>query len=335
VIELEPQVLLEIRDLHVRFAVRSGQVHAVRGLDLVVRRGEVAALVGESGSGKSASMLAALGLLDVNAGASGSVRFDGTEMIGAPSSTLRGLRGGRIGMIFQDPMTSLNPVLEVRRQIAEAVITHQHVSPRQAEAEALELLEMVSFPDARRRQRAYPHELSGGMRQRVMIAMALANDPDILIADEPTTALDVTVQAQILDLLRSLRRSRELAIVLITHDLGVVAGLADSVHVMYAGRVAEAGPVVDIFHRPQHPYTAGLLASLPRLDRPDRELTPIGGIPPRLYEEPAGCAFAPRCPHAVDRCRESEPLLEPVDASMVACCVLPFVSRTPETEASR
>jgi oligopeptide/dipeptide ABC transporter ATP-binding protein len=335
VIELEPQVLLEIRDLHVRFAVRSGQVHAVRGLDLVVRRGEVAALVGESGSGKSASMLAALGLLDVNAGASGSVRFDGTEMIGAPSSTLRGLRGGRIGMIFQDPMTSLNPVLEVRRQIAEAVITHQHVSPRQAEAEALELLEMVSFPDARRRQRAYPHELSGGMRQRVMIAMALANDPDILIADEPTTALDVTVQAQILDLLRSLRRSRELAIVLITHDLGVVAGLADSVHVMYAGRVAEAGPVVDIFHRPQHPYTAGLLASLPRLDRPDRELTPIGGIPPRLYEEPAGCAFAPRCPHAIDRCRESEPLLEPVAASMVACCVLPFVSRTPETEASR
>ncbi len=233
-------------------------------------------------------------------------------------------------MIFQDPMTSLNPVLEVRRQIAEAVITHQQVNPRQAEAKALELLEMVSFPDSRRRMRSFPHELSGGMRQRVMIAMALANDPDILIADEPTTALDVTVQAQILDLLRSLRRSRELAIVLITHDLGVVAGLADSVHVMYAGRVAEAGPVVDIFHRPQHPYTAGLLASLPRLDRPDRELTPIGGIPPRLYEEPEGCAFAPRCPHAIDLCGQREPLLEPVDASMVACCVLPFASRTPE-----
>jgi oligopeptide/dipeptide ABC transporter ATP-binding protein len=331
VIEIDQHVLMEIRDLHVRFAVRSGQVHAVRGLDLVVHRGEVSALVGESGSGKSASMLAALGLLDVNAAASGSVRFDGTELIGAAPSTLRGLRGGRIGMIFQDPMTSLNPVLEVRRQIAEAVITHQHVTPRQAEAKALELLEMVSFPDARRRQRSYPHELSGGMRQRVMIAMALANDPDILIADEPTTALDVTVQAQILDLLRSLRRSRELAIILITHDLGVVAGLADTVHVMYAGRVAEAGPVVDIFHRPQHPYTAGLLASLPRLDRPDRELTPIGGIPPRLYEEPEGCAFAPRCQYAIDRCREGEPLLERVDQSMVACCVLPFASTTSGT----
>jgi oligopeptide/dipeptide ABC transporter ATP-binding protein len=325
--------LLEIRDLHVRFAVRSGQVHAVRGLDLAVHRGEVAAVVGESGSGKSASMLAALGLLDVNATATGSVRFDGTEMLRAAPSVLRGIRGGRIGMIFQDPMTSLNPVLEIRRQIAEAVITHQHVSPRRAELRAVELLEMVSFPDATRRARSYPHELSGGMRQRVMIAMALANDPDILIADEPTTALDVTVQAQILDLLRSLRQSRELAIVLITHDLGVVAGLADSVHVMYAGRIAESGPVVDIFHRPQHPYTAGLLASLPRLDLPDRELTPIGGIPPRLYEEPVGCAFAPRCQYAIAACSEAEPTLQQVNESLVACGVLPMAETT--TEASR
>ena len=323
--------LLEIRDLHVRFAVRGGQVHAVRGLDLNVHRGEVAAVVGESGSGKSASMLAALGLLDVNAGAAGSVRFDGTELLRAPPSVLRAMRGGRIGMIFQDPMTSLNPVLDIRRQIAEAVIAHQQVTPRQAESKAVELLEMVLFPDAVRRSRSYPHELSGGMRQRVMIAMALANDPDMLIADEPTTALDVTVQAQILDLLRSLRLSRELAIVLITHDLGVVAGLADTVHVMYAGRIAESGPVVDIFHRPQHPYTVGLLASLPRLDRPDRELTPIGGIPPRLYEEPAGCAFAPRCHYAIAACRELEPSLQPVDASLVACSVLPMVERTPET----
>jgi peptide/nickel transport system ATP-binding protein len=322
--------LLEIRDLHVRFAVRNGLVHAVRGLDLTVHRGEVAAVVGESGSGKSASMLATLGLLDVNASASGSVRFDGTELLRASPPVLRSMRGGRIGMIFQDPMTSLNPVLDIRRQIAEAVITHQQVSPRQAEVKAVELLEMVSFPDAVRRSRSYPHELSGGMRQRVMIAMALANDPDILIADEPTTALDVTVQAQILDLLRSLRESRELAIVLITHDLGVVAGLADSVHVMYAGRIAESGPVVDIFHRPQHPYTIGLLASLPRLDRPDRELTPIGGVPPRLYEEPAGCSFAPRCRYAVDACHQVEPLLERVDASMVACSVLPMRSSTAE-----
>ncbi len=325
--------LLEIRDLHVRFAVRSGQVHAVRGLDLAVQRGEVAAVVGESGSGKSASMLAALGLLDVNATATGSVRFDGRELLQAAPSVLRGIRGGRIGMIFQDPMTSLNPVLEIRRQIAEAVITHQRVSPRRAESRAVELLELVSFPDAARRARSYPHELSGGMRQRVMIAMALANDPDILIADEPTTALDVTVQAQILDLLRSLRQSRELAIILITHDLGVVAGLADSVHVMYAGRIAESGPVVDIFHRPQHPYTAGLLASLPRLDLPDRELTPIGGIPPRLYEEPVGCAFAPRCQYAIAACSESEPMLQHVNESLVACGVLPMEETT--TEASR
>jgi oligopeptide/dipeptide ABC transporter ATP-binding protein len=322
--------LLEIRDLDVRFTVRGGQVHAVRGLDLTVHRGEVAAVVGESGSGKSASMLAALGLLDVNAVASGSVRFDGVELLRAPSSVLRGIRGGRIGMIFQDPMTSLNPVLEIRRQIAEAVITHQHVTPKQAESKAVELLELVSFPDAARRARSYPHELSGGMRQRVMIAMALANDPDILIADEPTTALDVTVQAQILDLLRSLRQSRELAIVLITHDLGVVAGLADTVHVMYAGRIAESGPVVDIFHRPQHPYTAGLLASLPRLDRPDRELTPIGGVPPRLYEEPEGCAFAPRCQYAIAACCDAEPILRPVNDSLVACVVLPMAERTAE-----
>jgi oligopeptide/dipeptide ABC transporter ATP-binding protein len=322
--------LLEIRDLHVRFAVRGGQVHAVRGLDLDVHRGEVAAVVGESGSGKSASMLATLGLLEINAAAVGSVRFDGTELLRAAPSVLRGIRGGRIGMIFQDPMTSLNPVLEIRRQIAEAVITHQSVTPRQAETKAVELLEMVSFPDAARRSRSYPHELSGGMRQRVMIAMALANDPDILIADEPTTALDVTVQAQILDLLRSLRKSRDLAIVLITHDLGVVAGLADTVHVMYAGRIAESGPVVDIFHRPQHPYTAGLLASLPRLDRPDVELTPIGGVPPRLYEEPVGCSFAPRCQYAVEACTQEEPLLQAVNESLVACSVLPMVETAPE-----
>ena len=322
--------LLQIRDLQVSFAVRGGHVHAVRGLDLTVNRGEVAAVVGESGSGKSASMLATLGLLDVNATATGSVRFDGAELLGASPAVLRGIRGGRIGMIFQDPMTSLNPVLEIRRQIAEAVITHQHVSPKQAETKAVELLEMVSFPDAERRARSYPHELSGGMRQRVMIAMALANDPDILIADEPTTALDVTVQAQILDLLRSLRQSRELAIVLITHDLGVVAGLADTVHVMYAGRIAESGPVVDIFHRPQHPYTAGLLASLPRLDRPDRELTPIGGVPPRMYDAPIGCSFAPRCRYAIATCLDREPDLQPVNDSLVACGVLPMAEKTNE-----
>ena len=280
--------------------------------------------MGESGSGKSATMLAVLGLLDPNATVQGSARFDGTELIGAPDSVLRKHRGGKIGMIFQDPMTSLNPVLTIGRQIAEAVITHQKVSPKQAEAKAVELLETVSLPDARNRCRAYPHELSGGMRQRVMIAMALANDPDILIADEPTTALDVTIQAQILKVLRDLQIARGLTIVLITHDLGVVAGLADSVHVMYAGNVVEAGPVVDIFHRPNHPYTAGLLASLPRLDRPERELVPIGGLPPSLHNDPTGCAFAPRCRYAIDTCTTQVPQLRHVGELDVACDVLPF-----------
>jgi oligopeptide/dipeptide ABC transporter ATP-binding protein len=287
--------LLEIRDLDVRFSVRGGQVHAVRGLDLAVHPGEVAAVVGESGSGKSASMLAVLGLLDVNATATGSARFDGVELLRAPPSILRGVRGGRIGMIFQDPMTSLNPVLEIRRQIAEAVITHQHVSPREAEFKAVELLEMVSFPDAARRARSYPHELSGGMRQRVMIAMALANDPDILIADEPTTALDVTVQAQILDLLRSLRQSRELAIVLITHDLGVVAETVDRVAVMYAGEIVEQADVVTLFREPRHPYTRGLIASIPVVGDVRESLSVIPGNVPNLIDLPKGCRFAPRC----------------------------------------
>jgi oligopeptide/dipeptide ABC transporter ATP-binding protein len=228
-------------------------------------------------------------------------------------------------MIFQDPMTSLNPVLPIGRQIAEAVLTHRRVSTREAERRTVELLEMVTFPEAQRRLRSYPHELSGGMRQRAMIAMALANDPDILIADEPTTALDVTVQAQILDVLRQARLHRELAIVMITHDLGVVAGLADTVHVMYAGQLVESGPVVPIFHAPQHPYTAALLASLPRLDQPDRPLDPIGGVPPSLMQRPIGCSFAPRCRHAVDDCSNSEPVLAASPTTTaVACHVRPF-----------
>ncbi len=321
-----PPPLLEIRDLDVRFSVSGGSVHAVRGLDLTIARGEVAAIVGESGSGKSATMLAVLGLLDPNASVAGSAKLDGLELIGAPGAVLRKIRGGRIGMIFQDPMTSLNPVLTVGRQIAEAVITHQRISPGDAEKKAVELLEMVVMPSAKDRARTYPHELSGGMRQRVMIAMALANEPDILIADEPTTALDVTIQAQILQVLRDLQRVRALTVVLITHDLGVVAGLADRVHVMYAGKVVEGGPVIDIFHRPNHPYTTGLLASLPRLDRPERELTPIGGTPPSLRDDPEGCAFAPRCPYAIERCTQHLPTLQPAGDMQVACDVLPLTS---------
>jgi oligopeptide/dipeptide ABC transporter ATP-binding protein len=316
--------LLEVHDLHVRFTVRAGEVHAVRGVDLTVNRGEVAAIVGESGSGKSATMLAALGLLDANGTATGSVKLDGVELIGAPDGVLRRVRGGRIGMIFQDPMTSLNPVMPVGKQIAEAVIEHQRVSPKQAEQRAIELLEVVSIPEAARRARAYAHELSGGMRQRAMIAIALANDPDIVIADEPTTALDVTVQAQILDVLRSLQRSRALTVLLITHDLGVVAGLADVVHVMYAGEVVESAPAVDAFHRPQHPYTAALLESLPRLDRPERALVPIGGTPPALLSDPEGCAFAPRCRHAIEACRTVHPSLHDLGPTRVACDVLPM-----------
>lgn len=316
--------LLDINGLDVRFRVSGGDVHAVRGLDLQIRRGEVAAVVGESGSGKSATMLAVLGLLDPNATVRGSAKFDGIELIGCATSTLRSLRGRRIGMIFQDPMTSLNPVLTIGRQVAEAVITHQKVSPKQAEARAVELLETVSMPHARERIDSYPHEMSGGMRQRVMIAIALANDPDILIADEPTTALDVTIQAQILKVLRDLQVERSLTIVLITHDLGVVAGLADTVHVMYGGKLAESGPVVDVFHRSNHPYTAGLLASLPRLDRPERELVPIGGMPPTLRGDIPGCAFAPRCRFVVNSCLDHTPDLRPIGAMKVACDVLPF-----------
>jgi oligopeptide/dipeptide ABC transporter ATP-binding protein len=234
------------------------------------------------------------------------------------------VRGGRIGMIFQDPMTSLNPVMPVGRQIAEAIIEHQRVSPKEAERRAIELLETVSIPEAARRARSYAHELSGGMRQRAMIAIAFANDPDIVIADEPTTALDVTVQAQILDVLRSLQQSRALTVLLITHDLGVVAGLADRVHVMYAGEVVESAPAVDAFHRPQHPYTSALLESLPRLDRPERELVPIGGTPPALLSDPAGCAFAPRCRYAVEECETTHPSQHDLGPTAVVCDVLPM-----------
>ncbi len=321
--------ILSLRGLAVDFAVTGGTVQAVRGVDLDVGPGEVVGVVGESGSGKSATMLAVMGLLAPNGTTRGSVRFDGRELVGAPHETLRRLRGGRIGMIFQDPMTSLNPVLTVGRQVAEAVVTHQKVSNKAAYRKAEELLELVSIPHATQRVKAYPHELSGGMRQRVMIAMAMANDPDLLIADEPTTALDVTIQAQILDVLAHLRAERNLAIVIITHDLGVVAGLADSVHVMYAGRVVEHGPVDDTFHHSTHPYTRGLLACLPRLDRRDSDLVPIGGMPPALDALPPGCSFAPRCPYVIDRCLAEDPALRPLGPTSAACHVAPLGSEVP------
>jgi peptide/nickel transport system ATP-binding protein len=315
--------LLEIEGLNVRFATRGGTVKAVRGVDLTVRSDEVVGVVGESGSGKSAAMLAVMGLLADNATSSGSVRFAGEQLIGAPPARLRSLRGGRVAMVFQDPLTSLNPVLTVGRQVMEAIVTHDRtVSKKEARRRAAALLDLVAIPEAERRLDGYPHEFSGGMRQRVMIAMAMANEPDLLIADEPTTALDVTIQAQILDVLAAIRAERHLAIVLITHDLGVVAGLADTVHVMYAGRVVERGPVTEVFYRAQHPYTQRLLACLPRLDKRRGDLVPIGGAPPSLLDLPTGCSFRPRCARAVERCAHDDPALAAVGSTEAACLVV-------------
>jgi peptide/nickel transport system ATP-binding protein len=320
--------LLTLKGLSVEFAVSTGSVHAVRGVDLDVQRGEVVGIVGESGSGKSATMLALLGLLAPNAVVGGSARFDGSEIIGATGSHLRSLRGGKIGMIFQDPMTSLNPVLTIGHQIAEAIEVHQPtMRPKRVMARVQELLEMVSIPHASERMRSHPHELSGGMRQRVMIAMAVANEPELIIADEPTTALDVTIQAQILEVLADLRQRTNTAMVIITHDLGVVAGVADRVNVMYGGRVVERGNVDDLFYSGEHPYTNGLLACLPRLDRRGQSIEPIGGAPPVLDVLPTGCSFAPRCGAAQPECNASDPVLRRVGATEVACHFAPDAAR--------
>jgi oligopeptide/dipeptide ABC transporter ATP-binding protein len=320
--------LLEVRDLAVSLPAEEGTVHAVRGLSYSVERGEVLAVVGESGSGKTMSCLALMGLLPSGARVSGSARFDGQELIGAPESTLRRLRGNRVAMIFQDPLSSLNPVYTVGRQIAEAVRAHDRsVSRREARRRAVEMLDVVRIPQANVRVAQYPHELSGGMRQRVVIAMALVNRPDVLFADEPTTALDVTVQAQILDTLLALRAEMGLAIVLVTHDLGVVAGTADRVQVMYAGQAVETGAVRTIFRSPRMPYTVGLLAALPAASGVGvgggaARLSPIPGTPPSLVHLPDGCAFAARCPLVTAECRLVAPPLAPVpgdDRHEAAC----------------
>jgi oligopeptide/dipeptide ABC transporter ATP-binding protein len=322
--------LLEVNDLAVHFAMPDGKVQAVRGVSFRVDDGEALGIAGESGCGKTTTALSLVRLLPTNASiASGSVALFGIDLVPKTERQLQRYRWREIAIVFQGAMNALNPVLRVRDQIAEPVEERLGLSRDSARKRAGELLELVGIP--RKRGGAYPHELSGGMRQRAMIAMALANDPEILIADEPTTALDVTVQAQILDVLRSLQASRGLTTVLITHDLGVVAGLADTVHVMYAGEVVESAPAVDAFHRPQHPYTSGLLESLPRLDRPERELIPIGGAPPALLDDPDGCAFAPRCRFAVATCRAVAPSQHVVGASTVACDVLPLASAAAPT----
>jgi oligopeptide/dipeptide ABC transporter ATP-binding protein len=313
--------VLEIRDLDVTFHTEAGPVHAVRGVDLTVGPGSVIGVVGESGCGKTVTMLAVLGLLPRNATVSGSVKFRGREVLGLPGRELRKLRGSKVAMIFQDAVTSLNPVFSVGRQVAEAIqVHHPETGRRAAWTKAVDLLARVGIPEAGKRARDYPHQFSGGMCQRAMIAMAMANDPDVLIADEPTTALDVTIQAQILDLLRELRRDKGIAVVLITHDLGVVAGLAEEMAVLYAGRVVEQGPVADVYHRPRHPYTRGLLSSLPKLNADGRTpLTPIVGAPPSMLRVPSGCSFHPRCPHCDDVCRREDPPLRPVGPVRAAC----------------
>ena len=298
--------VLAVEDLAVEFRTDDGVVRAVDGVSFTLQRGEVLGIVGESGCGKSVTNLAVLGLLPKPAGriARGSVRFDGRELVGLPERELRAMRGNRIAMIFQDPMTSLNPYLTVEEQLAEVGVLHLGLTRPQAVERAVDLLTRVGISDAGRRIRSYPHEFSGGMRQRVMIAMALLCDPAVLIADEPTTALDVTIQAQILDLLADLRRERGMAVVLVTHDLGVVAGVADRILVMYAGRVVEEAPTRELFARPTHPYTLGLLRSVPRVaGAAHSRLAHIEGIPPRLDKPFDACPFAPRCAFVRDACR--------------------------------
>ena len=306
----ESGAVLEVEELSVEFPTEDGLVRAVRGVGYRLDRGDSLGIVGESGSGKSVTALAVMGLLPATARVRGSVRFEGTELLGLPDTRLSDLRGSGIAMIFQDPMTSLNPVYNVGYQIAETLRRHNPgLKSRAARTRAVDLLGTVGIPSPERRVDNYPHELSGGMRQRVVIAIAMANDPDVIIADEPTTALDVTVQAQILDALETARAETGAALVLITHDLGVVAGHSDRVAVMYAGRIVETGSVEDIFYTPRMPYTLGLLGSLPRMDREEERLTPITGSPPSLLNLPPGCPFAPRCPLRREACDTTEPAL--------------------------
>ncbi len=315
--------VLEVGELETAFSTPDGEVRAVNGVSFHVGEREALGVVGESGSGKSQIFMSVMGLLAANGRARGSVRFRGQELLGLRPAALNRIRGNRMAMIFQDPMTSLNPYLTIRRQLTEVLVTHKGMSEAAARAAAIDMLERVQIPEAERRIDLYPHEFSGGMRQRVMIAIALLCRPELLIADEPTTALDVTVQAQILDLVAEIRRERSTAIVLITHDLGVIAGLCDRVMVMYAGRVVEAGSVRDIFYAPQHPYTAGLLRSMPRLDETTGgPLVTIPGQPPNLQRLPAGCAFHDRCPHRMPVCQAERPGLRDIGEERSKACHL-------------
>jgi oligopeptide/dipeptide ABC transporter ATP-binding protein len=319
------EVLLDVRGLRTQFHTSAGVIRAVDGVSWDVRKGETVALVGESGCGKSVSALSVMRLVAAPAGriVGGEIIFKGRNLLALPEEEMRRIRGRDIGMIFQEPMTSLNPVLTIGRQLTETLETHLGMTSAQAQARAVELLSLVGIPDGARRLRQFPHQFSGGMRQRIMIAMALSCDPALILADEPTTALDVTIQAQILELMKGLSRRLGVAILMITHNLGVVARYADRVNVMYAGKIVERATARELYANPRHPYTLGLLRSVPRLDEPRRaKLQPIPGQPPDLSRLPVGCSFAPRCAYAIDRCREQEPPLDTVIIDHVSACWL-------------
>ena len=328
--------LLEVKDLRTSFRTEDGIVKAVDGVSFTVEKGQTLGIVGESGCGKSVTCLTIMGLNPKrNTITSGEALWKGNDLLTMKPSELRQIRGGEISMIFQDPMTSLNPVHTIGRQLQEAILLHRDVTKKSARARSLELLKAVGIPHAEQRIDDYPHQFSGGMRQRVMIAMALINDPDLLIADEPTTALDVTTQAQILSLMKRLQDEFGSAIIMITHDLGVVAEIADDVEVMYAAKVVEQAEVHDLFHRPQHPYTWGLMGSLPRLETDVERLTQIPGQPPSLLRPPPGCRFHPRCPYVMEVCKTTEPELVPTqrDAEHLQACHLD--EETKEREAAK
>ncbi|MFJ3199368.1 ABC transporter ATP-binding protein [Streptomyces sp. NPDC086989] len=315
-------MLLEVRDLHVEFRTRDGVAKAVNGVDYSVDEGETLAVLGESGSGKSVTAQAVMGILDVPPGriAGGEILFKGRDLLRMKEDERRRIRGAEMAMIFQDALSSLNPVLSVGAQLGEMYEVHRGMSRKDARAKAVELMDRVKIPAAKQRVGDYPHQFSGGMRQRIMIAMALALEPSLIIADEPTTALDVTVQAQVMDLLAELRRELNMGLILITHDLGVVADVADKIAVMYAGRIVESAPVHQIYAAPAHPYTRGLLDSIPRLDQKGQELYAIKGLPPNLLAIPPGCAFNPRCPMAQAVCRTEVPPLADVAPDRASAC---------------
>ena len=315
--------VLEIKDLRTYFYTSDGEVRAVDGLRYSIRKGECVALVGESACGKSVSALSVMRLIPYPPGiiVGGEIIFEGQDLLKLSESKMRDTRGNQIAMVFQEPMTSLNPVLSINLQLTESLETHRDMDRKSAKKEALNLLKVVGLPDAEQRLEYYPHQFSGGMQQRIMIAMALSCNPKLLIADEPTTSVDVTVQAQLLELLNDLRSQFGTSVLLITHNLGIVARYADRVNVMYAGRLVETAPTRDLYRSPKHPYTLGLLASVPRLDMPrDRKLSVIDGLPPHLARLPKGCHFCPRCTIAIDRCREEKPELEEVGEDHYAAC---------------